>query len=62
MIRYCLRGIWFYLVMTYLKLCTVADMKEAITSNEKVISGLLVGKYVCVRKWSWPDLMFYSRS
>ena len=52
MIRYCLRGIWFYLVMTYLKLCTVADMKEAITSNEKVISGLLVGKYVCVRKWS----------
>jgi len=50
------------LLLIYLKLCTVTDITETINSNDEVIAGLLVGKFVCVRKRSWPYLTFYPRS
>jgi len=40
----------------------VADIPETVNSNDKLIAGLLVGKFVCVRKQSWHNLTFYPRS
>jgi hypothetical protein len=71
MIPSSLRGIWFYLIMIYLKLCTVADIKEtkhrmtkwlaAFSWNVRARARVCVCVCVFVRKRSWPNLTFYPK-
>jgi hypothetical protein len=65
MIPSSLRGIWFYLVMIYLKLYTVADIKEAKHRMTKWLAAfswnVRVCVCVCVRTRSWPNLTFYPK-